>query len=324
MAKASESGGKGKSGSVAKPLLPLFNNVKTGVPASLKPPSQSAKYSTADSARYAAQEQAAKNAKISPTNIADNTDRKQQAAKLAKAKAAQAALSKLTSGQKLSDAEKKILNIKSPAKKDPVTTTKKPTTTTKKKKVVKNTGPKPGSSTGTGSSDSTDSSEENVAGSGVGSVPDSPSPSVTQEDQKTYKPASPDLIMLEEEAFPVEVITDLLFEDIGGTEILNFARHDLISGIDIKYQQISNLAKIDTIYGGANLIALQNTSEQVFKKYPLGRYDFTPEITDDPSGFNSPVYLDAAGNLIVELKNIDNSYQIEIEFQSAKTNDIIY
>lgn len=319
MAKASESGGKSKSSSVAKPLLPLLNNVKTGVPASLKPPSQSVKYSTADSARYAAQEQAAKNAKISPTNIADNTDRKQQAAKLAKAKAAQAALSKLTSGQKLSDAEKKILNIKSPAKKDPVKTTKKPTTTTKKKKVVKNTGPKPGSSTGTGSSDSSDDDVTSV-----GPVPDSPSPSVTEEDPKTYKPASPDLIMLEEEAFPVEVITDLLFEDIGGTEILNFARHDLISGIDIKYQQISNLAKIDTIYGGANLIALQNTSEQVFKKYPLGRYDFTPEITDDPSGFNSPVYLDAAGNLIVELKNIDNSYQIEIEFQSAKTNDIIY
>jgi hypothetical protein len=322
MAKASESGGKSKSNSVAKPLLPLLNNVKTGVPASLKPPSQSVKYATADSARYAAQEQAAKNAKISPTNIADSTDRKQQAAQLTKAKAAQAALSKLTGGQKLNDAEKKILNIKSPAKKDTKPTTKKPTTNTKKKKVVNNTTANSGNSSGTGSSDSTDSFDDNVTG--VGSVPDSPSPSVTQEDPKTYKPASPDLIMLEEEAFPVEVITDLLFEDIGGTEILNFARHDLISGIDIKYQQISNLAKIDTIYGGANLIALQNTSEQVFKKYPLGRYDFTPEITDDPSGFNSPVYLDAAGNLVVELKNIDNSYQIEIEFQSAKTNDIIY
>lgn len=322
MAKASESGGKSKSSSVAKPLLPLLNNVKTGVPASLKPPSQSAKYSSPDAARYSAMEQSKQKSKVSSTSIADNTDRKQQAAKLAKAKAAQAALSKLTGGQKLSDAEKKILNIKSPAKKDPKPTTKKPTTTTKKKKVVKNTGPKPGSSTGTGSSDSTDSSDDNVTA--VGSIPDSPSPSVTQEDPKTYKPASPDLILLEEEAFPVEVITDLLFEDIGGTEILNFARHDLISGIDIKYQQISNLAKIDTIYGGANLIALQNTSEQVFKKYPLGRYDFTPEITDDPSGFNSPVYLDAAGNLVVELKNIDNSYQIEIEFQSAKTNDIIY
>ena len=169
--------------------------------------------------------------------------------------------------------------------------------------------------------------DEDTTGSGdISATPYSPSSPTTgtQDSGNTAKAATPDLILLKEEAFPVEVMTDLLFEDIGGTEILNFARHDLVDGIDIKYHQISNLDKIETIYGGTNLISLQNTSEQVFGKYPLKRYQYVPDKTDDPSGFNGTAYLDAEGNLIFELYNLGNSHQIEIEFQAADTNDIIY
>jgi hypothetical protein len=257
-----------------------------------------------------------------------NTANKMSAAELAKAKAADAALKKLTGGQKLTDAEKKILNIKT-TKPNSNKNNNKNNNKNKNKNgntnsKSKNTGSSSTTNTGTNTDTNTDeSSQEDPV---VNSTPDAPESGVTGESEtpKTYKPATPDLIILQEEAFPAEVMTDLLFEDIGGTEILNLARHDLVSGIDIKYQQISNLAKIETIYGGANLIALQSTSEQVFKKYPLSRYTFVPETTADPSGFNSPVYLDIDGNLIVELANLDNSYQIEIEFQSADTNDIIY
>lgn len=209
-------------------------------------------------------------------------------------------------------------------------TTTKPTTKTTKKKTTKNgkttnptnTNPTVTDPEVTNPTDPTDPTDV----TSVNPTPNTPTPGVSSEaeDAKTYKPATPDLIQLQEEEFPIEVITDLLFEDIGGTEILNIARHDLVSGIDIRYQQISNLAKIENIYGGANLIALQNTSEQVFSKYPLRRYQFIPTVTDDPSGLNSHVYLDASGNLIIELINIDNSYQIEVEFQAADINDIIY
>lgn len=227
----------------------------------------------------------------------------------------------------------KLTGYKKPAPKPVVKTTKptKPATTkpTKKKKTTVNRGTSDSASKApvvtTGNTDDANDSSTD-SNSTIQPKPNSPTPGVTSEAEnvKTYKPASPDLIQLQEEEFPVEIITDLLFEDIGGTEILNLARHDLVSGIDIKYQQISNLSKIETVYGGANLIALQNTSEQVFSKYPLRRYQFIPTVTDDPSGLNSHVYLDAAGDLVIELINIDNSYQIEVEFQAADINDIIY
>jgi hypothetical protein len=219
----------------------------------------------------------------------------------------------------------KITGYKKPVKKsDPVNTKPtKPKTTKPKTTKPKTTKPQTGNNSTLPQTTSPVDATENPV---VSATPESPSPGVTSEAEsvKTYKPATPDLIQLQEDEFPVEIITDLLFEDIGGTEILNLARHDLVSGIDIKYQQISNLSKIETVYGGANLVALQNTSEQVFSKYPLRRYQFIPTVTDDPSGLNSHVYLDAAGDLVIELINIDNSYQIEVEFQAADINDIIY
>lgn len=138
------------------------------------------------------------------------------------------------------------------------------------------------------------------------------------------KAATPDLIQITEEGMSVEVIADLLFEDIGGTEILNIARHDLINGIDIKYQQISNLAKVESTFGGNNLINLQNPIEQIFNKFALKRYQYVPETTDDPSGLDNHVYLDASGSLNIELVNLAENMQIEIEFKTASTTDIIY
>ena len=142
--------------------------------------------------------------------------------------------------------------------------------------------------------------------------------------QSDVKAATPDLIQITEEGMDVEVMTDLLFEDIGGTEILNMSRHDLINGIDIRYQQISNLSKIKSLLGGSNLVSTQNSIEQIFSRFPLKRYQYVPVKTDDPSGLNNHVYSDASGNITIELSNIEENMQIEIEFKSADTTDIIY
>jgi hypothetical protein len=142
--------------------------------------------------------------------------------------------------------------------------------------------------------------------------------------QPETKAATPDLIQLNEEAMPIEAITDLLFEDIGGTEILNIARHDLINGIDIKYQQISNLVKIENIFGGSNLIGVQNPIEQTFGRFALKRYQYVPATTDDPSGLDNHIYVDESGNVNLELHNLEDNMQIEIEFKAADTTDIIY
>ena len=138
------------------------------------------------------------------------------------------------------------------------------------------------------------------------------------------KAATPDIIQITEEGMTIEVMTDLLFEDIGGTEILNISRHDLINGIDVRYQQISNLHKIQSTYGGSNLISVQNPVEQTFNRFPLKRYQYVPDTTADPSGLDNHIYLDSSGGINLELDNLEDNMQIELEFKAADTTDIIY
>lgn len=152
----------------------------------------------------------------------------------------------------------------------------------------------------------------------------SPSASASSQSFPDVKAATPDLIQITEEGMSAEIIADLLFEDIGGTEILNVARHDLINGIDIKYQQISNLVKVESNFGGNSLINIQNPIEQIFNKFALKRYQYIPEVTDDPSGLDNHVYLDASGSLNIELINLAENMQVEIEFKTVSTTDIIY
>jgi hypothetical protein len=151
-----------------------------------------------------------------------------------------------------------------------------------------------------------------------------PQPGSETTPQPDVKAATPDIIQINEEAVDVEVMLRLLFENLVGTELLSFSRHDLIDGIDARYQQISNLSKIDAVSGPSTLINLSNTIEQIFKNYQLRRYQNVPYATADPSGLNNHVYLDDSGSICIELNGLLPNMQIEIEFKSADTNDIMY
>lgn len=318
MAKPPASGGKTN--------IPFLKPITPSVPASLKPPpkvspdrverliaNKPAPKVSPDRVERLANTNKKQSSSFQATNIADKTDRE-----IAKSKAADAALKKLTGGQKLTANDKRLLNIG--GKKTTVVNNKKPANTNKTKTNTKTT-KKP---TPTAAVVPSEESSSTGADEQVSPTPNTPEVDGSGYTPPTAKPATPDLIQLNEEAFPVEIMTDLLFEDIGGTELLNFARHDMVNGIDIKYHQISNLDKIEAIYGSGKLISLQETSEQIFSKFPLKRYQYVPDKTDDPSGFNGAIYLDASGDLVIELGNLTNSNQIEVEFQAADTNDIIY
>lgn len=197
----------------------------------------------------------------------------------------------------------------------------KPPVTTRVVDTVDKTGSKSGTSSGGSSSVSSESNSPGTGGSAGSSSVQAAAAAASKPD---VKPATPDLIQISEESVPVEVMTGLLFENIGGTEILSMSRHDLINGIDIAYQQISNLAKVESTFGGQSLISLQNSTEQIFKSYGLRRYQHVPTITEDPSGLNNHVYLDASGSVIIELSNLQPDMEIEVEFKTADTNDIMY
>ncbi len=137
--------------------------------------------------------------------------------------------------------------------------------------------------------------------------------------------ATTNLIITSYDETPLEVMTDLIFEDIGGQEIINISRTDIVNGQDIIYQPIKNLASINYQYNPQNILALQDTSENYFKKFPINAATKVPTIGTGLNG--STVYIDeATENLVIELVNVEDDEQVEVQILRNGTffNDTIY
>jgi len=132
------------------------------------------------------------------------------------------------------------------------------------------------------------------------------------------KTAPIDTILFDEEAVPIEIMSYLLFENIGGHELINIARNDTINGQNIKYQPIKNLSSIQQQYNPNNVLALQNTSDKYFQNFSIKLDTKLPEEGSGPDA--AYIYIeDATGDLIIELINLEPDEQIEIQISLSGT-----
>lgn len=159
----------------------------------------------------------------------------------------------------------------------------------------------------------------------VDSVPAVPLENRVSPAMSAIKIATPDLIIESDESVQPEVMTDLIFEDIGGQEIINMVRSDFINGQSIIYQPIKNLSDINFQYNSKNILSLENTSETYFNNFPIKLDTHIPNVGNGLNG--EAVYIDAAtGDLVVEVVNmaIDEQVEVEILVTGTLLDDTIY
>jgi hypothetical protein len=145
----------------------------------------------------------------------------------------------------------------------------------------------------------------------VSATPNVPSYTPPITPSQKIKVATPDIILFDDASVPIEVMTDLIFEDIGGHELINIARFDTINGQNISYQPIKNLSLINQQYNPNNIVGLQKTSNLYFSGFAIKLEDKIPRLTNSPD--NNPVYMDSLGNIVVEAINLNIDDQIEIQ-----------
>jgi len=139
------------------------------------------------------------------------------------------------------------------------------------------------------------------------------------------KIATPDILILEEDIVPVEVMSDLLFEDIGAEELINIARHDIVNGQNVIYQPIKNLTGIYLQYNPQNVLSLQNTADKFFKNFSIKFENKIPDVGNGPNG--EIIYIDqATGNLIINVINLADDEQVEVQMLGSGSlfSDTIY
>jgi hypothetical protein len=132
------------------------------------------------------------------------------------------------------------------------------------------------------------------------------------------KTASIDTVLFDSDILPIEVMTDLIFENIGGQELINIARNDIVNGQQVSYQPIKNLSSLQQQYNPNNILSLQSTSDKYFANFSIKLENKIPEVGTGPSGAN--VYIDSnTGDLVVETINMEADEQVEIEISVSGT-----
>jgi len=132
------------------------------------------------------------------------------------------------------------------------------------------------------------------------------------------KTATLDIILFDEEATTVDTMADLIFENIGGQELINITRSDIINGQKISYQPIKNLSSIQQRYNPNNILSLQQTADKYFAGFSIKLEDKIPNEGNGANGENAYIE-EGTGDLIIEFININNDEQIEVQITSDGT-----
>jgi hypothetical protein len=148
----------------------------------------------------------------------------------------------------------------------------------------------------------------------VSAVPQTPSStSVTSTPPpKPTKTAPIDTILFDDQSVSPEIMADLVFEDIGGHELLSISRNDIVNGQPVSYSPIKNLGLVQQRYNPNNILGLQSTSDKYFANFAIKFDEKVPLQGNGINGLN--VYIEeATGDLIIETINMNSDEQIEVQ-----------
>lgn len=134
-----------------------------------------------------------------------------------------------------------------------------------------------------------------------------------------------------------EYIAEILFEDVGGTELISLVRQDTVSGINVSYNIISNLTQINLKFDPSLALSGVGTYDPIFSRFKIKLETKIPEepffletrdiepvpispetnavIDNIPPNF----YINDQGDLVIELTNILQDEVIELEVMTDGT-----
>jgi hypothetical protein len=99
-------------------------------------------------------------------------------------------------------------------------------------------------------------------------TPDQPLPPTLQL-PLPVRTAPIDTVLFNDDTVPIEIMADLIFENIGGQELIDIARNDIVNGQEVSYQPIKNLSSIQQQYNPNNIVSLQATADKYFNNFAI-------------------------------------------------------
>lgn len=129
---------------------------------------------------------------------------------------------------------------------------------------------------------------------------------------KSVKVAPSDIIQFDDEAVEIALIQELLYENIGATELVNISRSDLIDGQEVIYSPIANLSVIRREFNPNNLIASSALSDY-FTRFGINLIS---------RGMYEP-YFNTSGDLVIEVGVVNSGEEIQVQILSNGTISVV-
>lgn len=127
----------------------------------------------------------------------------------------------------------------------------------------------------------------------------------------SVKSSTPQYVIFNDDDVSIETMTNLLFEDIGGEEIINISRNDTVFGSELSYDVISNSKLISKLYHSHNILSLGSNMYDYFRNFLIQLETKIPNVGSGTNGGN--VYIDQkTGDLVIEFINMEKDEQVEI------------
>lgn len=123
------------------------------------------------------------------------------------------------------------------------------------------------------------------------------------------KQAPIDTVVFNEDTVSIQQLTELLYEQIGGMELINISREDTVSGQDVIYSPISNIGSIWGQFNPNNVIAVGSSFDTFFSRFAIDLI---------LRGMNIP-YFNEDGDLIIEIDDVLSDEEIHYQIASNGT-----
>jgi len=133
-----------------------------------------------------------------------------------------------------------------------------------------------------------------------------------------------DVVTFVESNFSAEGIANLLFEQIGGIELISMVRRDTVEGQNPYYTVISNLSNIKKEFDPTQIISRQKPNQSFFDIYSI---DINSKIPNDlyleRNNLTNFFYTDTNGDFVIELDNMLIDEVVELEIAQGGTIKLV-
>jgi hypothetical protein len=149
-----------------------------------------------------------------------------------------------------------------------------------------------------------------------------PLPTISTE---PVKYATPDVVLIDPNDVPIDLILKLTLEKIGGLELINLVRHDTVNGQNIIYRPLKNVSQLAIDYNPQNMIKLPDSADSYFKNFAIKLENHIQQETNELPALVT--YIDpVTENVIIETTSMRADYEVEVQMVSSGKvfDDTIY